>query len=86
MARIGVIHTKARPHFDLDLKFGQQKENELQEILHNEQIECKTDKICKRTGNVFVEFEEQSRIEGDIQQMPDDFEVSRCTGYLSRFH
>ena len=27
-------------------------------------------------GRVFVEFEEQSRIEGDIQQMPDDFEVT----------
>ena len=55
-----MIHTKARPQFDLDLKFGQQKENELQDILHNEPIECKTDKICKRTGNVFVEFERTS--------------------------
>lgn len=27
-------------------------------------------------GNVFVEFEEQSRIEGDIQQMPADFPVT----------
>jgi len=64
LALIGVIHTKARPHFDLDLKFGQQKENELQEILHNEQIECKTDKICKRTGNVFVEFEDRGKPSG----------------------
>ena len=64
LALIGVIHTKARPNFDLDLKFGQQKENELQEILHNEQIECKTDKICKRTGNVFVEFEDRGKPSG----------------------
>lgn len=27
-------------------------------------------------GNVFVEFEEQSRIEGEIQQMPEDFPVT----------
>ena len=53
-----MTHTKARPSFDLDLKFGQEKENELQEILHKEPIECKTDKLCKRTGNVFVEFED----------------------------
>ena len=59
-----MIHTKARPNFDLDLKFGQEKENELQEILHKEPIECKTDKLCKRTGNVFIEFEDAGKPSG----------------------
>ena len=59
-----MTHTKARPSFDLDLKFGQEKENELQEILHKEPIECKTDKLCKRTGNVFVEFEDAGKPSG----------------------
>ena len=27
LALIGVTHTKAKPDFDLDLKFGQQHEN-----------------------------------------------------------
>ena len=64
MVIIGVAHTKARPNFDFDLKFGQEKENELQEIFHNETVECKTDKICQRTGNVFVEFEDAGRASG----------------------
>ena len=59
-----MIHTKARPNFDLDLKFGQEKENELQEILHNEPLECKCDKRCIDTGNVFVEFEDRGKPSG----------------------
>ena len=59
-----MIHTKARPNFDLDLKFGQDKENELQEILHNEPLECKCDKRCIDTGNVFVEFEDRGKPSG----------------------
>ena len=64
LARIGVKLTKARPNFDLDLKFGQEKENELQEILHNEPLECKCDKRCIDTGNVFVEFEDRGKPSG----------------------
>ena len=59
-----MIHTKARPNFDLDLKFGQEKENELQEIVHNEPLECKCDKRCIDTGNVFVEFEDRGKPSG----------------------
>ena len=59
-----MIHTKARPSFDLDLKFGQDKENELQEILHNEPIEVKCDRLCIKTGNVFVEFEDAGKPSG----------------------
>jgi hypothetical protein len=59
-----VRHTKARPNFDFDLKFGQAKENELQEVFHNEPLECKCDKLCIKTGNVFVEFEDAGRASG----------------------
>ena len=34
-------------------------------------------------GKVFVEYTPQSRIEGDIQQMPADFEVTELWGVLS---
>ena len=64
MARIGVIHTKARPNFDFDLKFGQEKENELLQIFKGEAVECKTDKLCQRTGNVFIEFEDAGKPSG----------------------
>jgi hypothetical protein len=33
LAITGVTHTKAKPDFDLDLKFGQQHENELQKAI-----------------------------------------------------
>ena len=56
--------TRASPNFDLDLKFGQERENELQEILHNEPIEVKCDRLCIKTGNVFVEFEDAGRPSG----------------------
>ena len=56
--------TKARPNFDLDLKFGQDKENELIKIFKEEKVECKTDKLCQKTGNVFVEFEDAGRASG----------------------
>lgn len=58
-----MIHTKARPHFDLDLKFGQEKENELQLALEGK-VEVKTDRLCQKTGNVFVEIEDRGKPSG----------------------
>jgi ornithine cyclodeaminase len=34
-------------------------------------------------ANVFVEYEPQSRVEGDIQQMPTDFEVTELWRVLA---
>ena len=56
--------TNARPNFDFDLKFGQDKENELIEIFKDEKVECKTDKLCQKTGNVFVEFQDAGKASG----------------------
>jgi hypothetical protein len=63
LALIGVTHTKAKPDFDLDLKFGQQHENELQKAIEGK-IECKTDRICQKTGNVFIEIESRGKPSG----------------------
>ena len=52
------------PHFDLCLEFGEKYENEFQKIVENKQLEIKTDKICQRTGNVFVEFESRGKDSG----------------------
>ena len=61
--KTGVKHTKAKPQFDLDLKFGQQKENELQETIEGK-VECKTDRLCQKTGNVFIEIESRGKPSG----------------------
>ena len=63
LVKIGVIHTKAKPHFDLDLKFGQQYENEFQEAVEGK-LECKTDRLCQRTGNVYIEIESRGKLSG----------------------
>jgi hypothetical protein len=52
------------PHFDLDLKFGQEQENELQKIFDSERIEVKTDRVCKRTGNLYVEYQSRGKESG----------------------
>ena len=63
LAIIGVIHTKARPEFDKDLKFGEKYENEFQKAVEG-QVECKMDRRCQETGNVFIEFEDAGRPSG----------------------
>ena len=52
------------PHFDLCLEFGEKYENEFQKIVESKQLEVKTDKICQRTGNIFVEFESRGKDSG----------------------
>ena len=44
-------HTKAQPRFDLDLKFGQESENEFLKAIEGK-VECKSDRLCIKTGNV----------------------------------
>jgi len=58
-----VIHTKAKPDFDKDLKFGEKYENEFQEAVEGK-VECKTDRLCKKTGNVFIEIESRGKPSG----------------------
>jgi hypothetical protein len=43
--------------FDIDLKYGQVREQELADILQNEKIEVKTERDkWKETGNICIEF------------------------------
>ena len=39
--------------------------------------------LTRASGQVFVEFEPQTRIEGDIQQMPADFPVTELWRVLT---
>ena len=52
------------PNFDICLVFGEKYENEFQKIIESKQIEVKTDRVCQRTGNVFVEFESRGKESG----------------------
>ena len=58
-----MIHTKSKPDFDKDLKFGEKYENELQKAVEGK-VECKTDRICQKTGNVFIEIESRGKPSG----------------------
>ena len=49
--------------FDLDLKFGQSKENELQVAIEGK-IECKADRLTVKTGNLFLEIESRGKPSG----------------------
>ena len=60
MDRTGVKHTN---RFDLDLKFGQSKENELQVAIEGK-IECKADRLTVKTGNLFLEIESRGKPSG----------------------
>ena len=60
MEATGVKHTNK---FDLDLKFGQSKENELQEAIEGK-VECKADRLTVRTGNFFLEIESRGKTSG----------------------
>ena len=65
MDRIGVTLTKGfNPNYDICLEFGEKYENEFQKIIESKQIEVKTDRVCQRTGNVFVEFESRGKESG----------------------
>lgn len=55
--------TKARPEFDKDLKFGEKYENDFQEAIEGK-VECKTDRLCQKTGNVYIEIESRGKPSG----------------------
>ena len=58
-----MIHTKAKPDFDKDLKFGEKYEKEFQEAVEGK-LECKTDRLCQKTGNVYIEIESRGKPSG----------------------
>lgn len=73
-------HTKAQPHFDKDLKFGQQYENEFQEAVEGK-IECKTDRLCQKTGNVYIETESRGKPSGINTTQSRNYAICLWTQY-----
>ena len=51
--------------FDIDLEYGQVREQELADILQNEKIEVKTERDkWKETGNICIEFQCRGKASG----------------------
>ena len=50
--------------FDISLKEGEIKEQELANILTNKKIEVKFDKLFHRTGNLAIEFQSRGKESG----------------------
>ena len=51
--------------FDIDLQYGQVREQELADILQNEKIEVKTERDkWKETGNICIEFQCRGQASG----------------------
>ncbi len=51
--------------FDLDLRYGKAREDALASILRGgHTVEVKSDRICRRTGNLFVEYRQKGRASG----------------------
>jgi len=62
LVKTGVPLTKGfNPHFDLCLDFGEKYENDFQKIVESKELEVKTDKLCQKTGNVFIEYESRGK-------------------------
>jgi hypothetical protein len=54
----------SREQFDVTLEFGQSRENALKDLFYNCTVEVKSDQMCRRTGNVFIEYAQQGKPSG----------------------
>jgi hypothetical protein len=68
--------------FKYDLKIGQIKEENLNEILSNSLIEVKYDLKALETGNVFVEYESRGKPSGIATTLSDWY----CFAISDTFH
>ena len=59
--------------FDLDLQYGQLREQQVHDMFHNKKIEIKTERDWwKKTGNIAVEYECNGKASG-IDKTESDF-------------
>lgn len=68
----------ARSGFDLDLRDGMRSEAALEHVLRFGTYELKSDEICKRTGNIFVEFQQKGRPSGIAVTEAEAWAVEFC--------
>jgi hypothetical protein len=62
--------------FEYDLKLGQERENALAQILGNDStIEVKSDRMARKTGNVFIEVESRGKPSGLSTTLADHWAI-----------
>ena len=61
---------KVKSSFVTDLPFGEKYEGELKSILEGK-IELKTDRLCQKTGNVFIETQSRGKDSGILTTTAD---------------
>ena len=61
---------KVKSSFVNDLPFGEKYEEELKSILEGK-IELKTDRLCQKTGNVFIETQSRGKDSGILTTTAD---------------
>lgn len=54
----------ARAGFDIDLRDGKAREDAFAYVVLRARVEVKSDQIARRTGNVFVEYQQKGRPSG----------------------
>lgn len=54
----------ARDGFDIDLRYGQQREDAFARVLRGALVEVKSDQKVRCTGSLFIEFEQRGRPSG----------------------
>ena len=64
--KTGVKPTKAdRKKFDLDLKYGEIREDKIRDMLENKKIEIKSERdMWMKTGNICIEYESYGQPSG----------------------
>ena len=55
---------KYSKYFDKCLDFGEKHENIFEEMFHKKKVEVKTDRLCQKTGNLFVEYKSRGKDSG----------------------
>lgn len=54
----------SRSGFDIDLNDGIEREAALAHLLKYGKVEVKSDKICRQTGNIFIEYRQKGQPSG----------------------
>jgi len=82
MEQTGLTPTKAdRKKFDLDLQYGQVREQRVADMLQDGKIEVKSERgMWMRTGNIAIEFESYGKPSGIAATEADYWFHNLCVG------
>ena len=68
-----------RKKFDLDLEYGQIREDKIADMLNNKKIEVKSERgMWMKTGNICIEYESYGKPSGIITTEPDFWFHNLC--------